>query len=37
MMGREYELAGTEKPAEELMEELKAIVEEEGLTCMIGG
>lgn len=37
MMGKDYSLAGTKKPGEELMEELKAIVEDEGLICKIGG
>lgn len=37
MMGREYEMEGTTSPEAEFMEELKAIVEEEGLTCKIGG
>ena len=37
MMGKDYEMAGTVSPAAEYMEELKAIVEEEGLTCKIGG
>lgn len=37
MMGREYELFGIEKPEEVLMDELKAVVENEGLICKIGG
>ena len=37
MLGKEYELAGVKKPENEFMEELKAIVEKEGLTCKIGG
>ena len=37
MMGKEYSLAGIKKPEEEFMEELKAIVEDEGLVCKIGG
>jgi pyruvate formate lyase activating enzyme len=37
MMGRDYEMEGTQSPEAEFMEELKAIVEEEGLTCKIGG
>jgi pyruvate formate lyase activating enzyme len=37
MMGRDYEMEGTKSPESEFMEELKAIVEEEGLTCKIGG
>ena len=37
MMGKEYSLAGTQKPEAEFMEELKTIVEREGLTCKIGG
>jgi pyruvate formate lyase activating enzyme len=37
MMGRDYEMEGTKSPESDFMEELKAIVEEEGLTCKIGG
>ncbi len=37
MLGKEYELADVQKPENEFMEELKAIVEKEGLTCKIGG
>lgn len=36
-LGKEYELADVQKPENEFMEELKAIVEKEGLTCKIGG
>lgn len=37
MMGKDYEMAGVQKPEESLMEKLKAIVEKEGLLCKIGG
>ena len=37
MMGKDYEMEGTQSPEEEFMAELKAIVEEEGLICKIGG
>ena len=37
MMGKDYEMEGTKSPEAEFMEELKAIVEEEGLICKIGG
>lgn len=37
MMGKDYELLGLAKPEESLMDELKEIVEEEGLLCRIGG
>ncbi|MGN0465621.1 MAG: glycyl-radical enzyme activating protein [Lachnospiraceae bacterium] len=37
MMGQEYELQGVKTPDEEFMEELKAIIEEKGFQCKIGG
>ena len=37
MMGKEYELQGTKTPEKDYMEELKAVVEQEGLICKIGG
>ncbi len=37
MLGRDYELFGIDKPDEEFMNELKAVVEKEGLICKIGG
>lgn len=37
MMGKEYELYAVKKPEEDLMHELKVIVEQEGLICKIGG
>lgn len=37
MMGKDYELSGTKTPEKDYMEELKAVVEQEGLTCKIGG
>ena len=37
MLGKEYEMAGTERPDEDFMEYLKSIVEAEGLYCQIGG
>ncbi len=37
MLGKEYELANVKSPEKQFMDELKAIVEEEGLICKIGG
>lgn len=37
MMGKEYELQGTKTPEKDYMEELKAVVEQKGLICKIGG
>jgi pyruvate formate lyase activating enzyme len=37
MLGKAYELFGIQKPEAEMMEDFKAIVEEQGLICKIGG
>lgn len=37
MMGKEYELCAVKKPEENLMDELKMTVQQEGLLCKIGG
>jgi pyruvate formate lyase activating enzyme len=37
MLGKDYEMIGTERPDEDYMKYLKSIVEAEGLYCQIGG
>ena len=37
MLGKPYEMAGTERPEDAFMEKLKSIVESEGVRCQIGG
>ena len=37
MLGKDYEMLGTERPDEDYMKYLKSIVEAEGLYCQIGG
>ncbi|MDO4975939.1 MAG: glycyl-radical enzyme activating protein [Eubacteriales bacterium] len=37
MLGKPYEMAGTNRPEDEYMQKLKSIVEAEGVRCQIGG